>query len=56
MGENIRVLIAKVGIDGHDRGVLIVAQSLKEAGVEVIYQACDDARCLPAVTRVVRLR
>jgi methylmalonyl-CoA mutase, C-terminal domain len=37
MGETIRVLIAKVGLDGHDRGVLIVAQSLKEAGMEVIY-------------------
>jgi methylmalonyl-CoA mutase, C-terminal domain len=37
MDEAIRVLIAKVGLDGHDRGVLIVAQSLKEAGMEVIY-------------------
>jgi len=37
MGETIRVLIAKVGLDGHDRGVLIVAQNLKEAGMEVIY-------------------
>jgi methylmalonyl-CoA mutase, C-terminal domain len=37
MDETIRVLIAKVGLDGHDRGALIVAQNLKEAGMEVIY-------------------
>ena len=37
MGETIRVLIAKLGLDGHDRGVLIVAPRLKEAGMEVIY-------------------
>jgi methylmalonyl-CoA mutase, C-terminal domain len=33
----IRVLIAKVGLDGHDRGAKIVARSLMEAGMEVIY-------------------
>ena len=32
-----RVLIAKVGLDGHDRGVKIVARSLRDAGMEVIY-------------------
>ncbi len=37
MDETIRVLVAKLGLDGHDRGALIVAQSLKEAGMEVIY-------------------
>lgn len=37
MDETIRVLIAKIGLDGHDRGALIVAQNLKEAGMEVIY-------------------
>lgn len=37
MEETIRVLVAKLGLDGHDRGALIVAQSLKEAGMEVIY-------------------
>jgi len=31
------VLIAKIGLDGHDRGVKIVAQALRDAGVEVIY-------------------
>lgn len=33
----IRVLIAKVGLDGHDRGARIIATSLRDAGMEVIY-------------------
>jgi methylmalonyl-CoA mutase C-terminal domain/subunit len=33
----IRVLIGKVGLDGHDRGVKLVARALREAGMEVIY-------------------
>ena len=38
MGKRkIRVLIAKVGLDGHDRGAKIVARTLKDAGMEVIY-------------------
>ena len=37
MSENIRVLIAKVGLDGHDRGVKIVARALRDAGMDVIY-------------------
>jgi methylmalonyl-CoA mutase C-terminal domain/subunit len=32
-----RVLIAKIGLDGHDRGVKIVARALRDAGVEVVY-------------------
>src|SRR5262245_34313090 len=35
--RKIRVLIAKVGLDGHDRGVKIVARALRDAGMEVIY-------------------
>jgi methylmalonyl-CoA mutase C-terminal domain/subunit len=35
--RKIRVLIAKVGLDGHDRGAKIVAHHLMEAGMEVIY-------------------
>lgn len=34
---HIRVLIAKVGLDGHDRGVKIVARCLRDAGMDVIY-------------------
>lgn len=37
MEATIRVVVAKLGLDGHDRGGLIIAQALKEAGVEVIY-------------------
>ncbi|MDR4479914.1 MAG: cobalamin B12-binding domain-containing protein [Nitrospira sp.] len=33
----IRVLIGKVGLDGHDRGVKLVARALRDAGVEIIY-------------------
>ncbi len=37
MNRPIRVLIAKVGLDGHDRGAKIIASFLKDAGMEVIY-------------------
>jgi methylmalonyl-CoA mutase C-terminal domain/subunit len=33
----IRVLLAKVGLDGHDRGVKVIARRLRDAGMEVIY-------------------
>jgi methylmalonyl-CoA mutase cobalamin-binding domain/chain len=36
-GVPIRVLMAKVGLDGHDRGVRIVARALRDSGMEVIY-------------------
>ncbi len=35
--KRIKILIAKPGLDGHDRGAKVVAQALKEAGMEVIY-------------------
>lgn len=35
--RKIRVLIAKPGLDGHDRGVIVMAQGLRDAGMEVIY-------------------
>jgi len=35
--RRIRVLIAKAGLDGHDRGAKVVAQALRDAGMEVIY-------------------
>jgi methylmalonyl-CoA mutase, C-terminal domain len=37
MTRAIRVLLAKPGLDGHDRGVKVVARALRDAGVEVIY-------------------
>lgn len=35
--RKIRVLVAKPGLDGHDRGVKVVARALRDAGMEVIY-------------------
>jgi methylmalonyl-CoA mutase C-terminal domain/subunit len=37
MEKRIRVLVAKPGLDGHDRGAKIVARALRDAGMEVIY-------------------
>lgn len=37
MKRPIRILIAKVGLDGHDRGAKVVASALRDAGMEVIY-------------------
>ncbi len=37
MNRPIRVLVAKVGLDGHDRGAKVIASSLRDAGMEVIY-------------------
>lgn len=37
MEKPIRVLVAKPGLDGHDRGAKVIAQALRDAGMEVIY-------------------
>lgn len=37
LGRPLRVVMTKVGLDGHDRGVKIIAQALRDAGMEVIY-------------------
>ena len=37
MSKPIRVLIAKPGLDGHDRGAIVIAHALRDAGMEVIY-------------------
>jgi len=37
MSKKIRVLIAKAGLDGHDRGAKVVAAALRDAGMEVVY-------------------
>lgn len=36
-GRPLRVVITKVGLDGHDRGVRVIAQALRDAGMEVVY-------------------
>ncbi|MEE2885254.1 MAG: cobalamin B12-binding domain-containing protein [Chloroflexota bacterium] len=37
MSKIIRVLVAKPGLDGHDRGAKVIARSLRDAGMEVVY-------------------
>ncbi len=37
MNKKIRVLVAKPGLDGHDRGAKVVARALRDAGMEVVY-------------------
>jgi methylmalonyl-CoA mutase C-terminal domain/subunit len=37
MGQRIRIVVAKPGLDGHDRGAKVVARALRDAGMEVIY-------------------
>ncbi len=41
--KNIKVLIAKPGLDGHDRGAKVIARGLKEAGMEVVYTGLRQA-------------
>jgi methylmalonyl-CoA mutase cobalamin-binding domain/chain len=36
-GPRLRIVLAKVGLDGHDRGLKVVARTLRDAGIEVIY-------------------
>jgi methylmalonyl-CoA mutase C-terminal domain/subunit len=37
VSDPIRVVVAKAGLDGHDRGVKIIARALRDAGIEVVY-------------------
>ena len=59
MEEKIRVVVAKPGLDGHDRGAKIIARALRDAGMEVVYTGLrqtpkrivetvlqEDAHCL----------
>ena len=34
---NVRILLAKPGLDGHDRGIYLVARALRDAGIEVVF-------------------
>ena len=40
----VRVLVAKVGLDGHDRGAKVIATALRDAGMEVIYTGLRDRK------------
>jgi len=37
MDQPVRIVLAKVGLDGHDRGIKVVARALRDAGMHVIY-------------------
>ena len=43
ISKPVKVLIAKIGLDGHDRGVKIIAQSLRDGGFEVVYLGIHNA-------------
>lgn len=47
----IRVVVTKVGLDGHDRGVKVIAQALRDAGMEVVYAGLR--RTPEEITRIV---
>ncbi|MFP8955919.1 cobalamin B12-binding domain-containing protein [Natrialbaceae archaeon A-CW3] len=42
-GQSIRCLVAKVGLDGHDRGAHVIARAFRDAGFEVIYSGLHKA-------------
>jgi len=48
--KRIRVLVGKPGLDGHDRGAKVVAQALKDAGMEVVYSGLHKT-----VDQIVRM-
>jgi len=50
--KTIRVLIAKPGLDGHDRGAKIIARALRDAGMEVIYSGLRQTPEMIAATAV----
>jgi methylmalonyl-CoA mutase C-terminal domain/subunit len=50
MARNIRVLVAKPGLDGHDRGARVVAAALRDAGMEVIYTGLHQTPEMIAAT------
>ena len=48
--RKVRILVAKPGLDGHDRGALVLARALRDAGMEVIYSGL-----LPSAEQVARM-
>jgi methylmalonyl-CoA mutase, C-terminal domain len=43
MGKKIRILVAKPGLDGHDRGAKIISLALRDAGMEVLYSGLHQS-------------
>jgi methylmalonyl-CoA mutase, C-terminal domain len=52
VGGNLRILVAKPGLDGHDRGVKVVARALRDAGFEVLYTGLHQTPDQIAATAV----
>jgi methylmalonyl-CoA mutase C-terminal domain/subunit len=52
MSNALRVLVAKVGLDGHDRGIKVVARLLRDAGMEVVYTGLFQTPKTVAVTAI----
>ena len=52
MGRTGRVLVAKVGLDGHDRGAKVVARGLRDAGFEVVYSGLHQTPGMVAAAAV----
>src|SRR6201985_1968115 len=50
LNRPVRVLVAKVGLDGHDRGAKIIATALRDAGMEVIYTGLRQTPAMVANT------
>jgi methylmalonyl-CoA mutase C-terminal domain/subunit len=48
----VRVLVAKVGLDGHDRGIKVVARLLRDAGMEVIYTGLFQTPATVAIAAI----
>ena len=40
MTRPIKILVAKLGLDGHDRGALVLCKAFRDAGMEVVYSGC----------------
>jgi methylmalonyl-CoA mutase C-terminal domain/subunit len=51
-GRRLRILVAKPGLDGHDRGAKIIARALRDAGFEVIYTGLHQTPAMIAETAV----
>jgi methylmalonyl-CoA mutase C-terminal domain/subunit len=51
-GPRLRILVAKPGLDGHDRGAKIIARALRDAGVEVIYTGLHQTPEMIAETAI----
>ncbi len=51
-GRNVRILVAKPGLDGHDRGAKIVARALRDAGFEVVYTGLHQTPEMIAATAI----